>query len=367
MRKRTGLLTLALVLLLAGALPVLSFAAADTNAALDYLKTQQNADGGFGSGFSPDSAVGSTADAVLAIVSVGGDLAVFDQAGNTPLTYLAANAPSVATGGDLAKLIMAVVAAGQNPRDFGGIDSVAALEAMIGADGTIGTENDTFVAHTLAVLALASGQRPIPAAAVDVIKSAQQEGGTWAWDGSVETAGDTNTTSFALQALVAAGEAADGEAVTGALAYYKSIQNEDGGWPYQSPSDFGTATDANSTAVVIQAIIASGQDAAGADWTVAEGSTPIAALEAFQNESGAFAWQAAVPDDNLLATVQTLPALAGNAFPIATMNVGELEATPVTAPETMPETGGATVNLVVLALTSGLALAGSGYALRRGK
>ena len=361
MRKKSGMMALVLALLLAGALPALGFAAADMNAALDYLKTQQNADGGFGSGFSPDSAIGSTADAVLAIVSAGGDLATFDQGGSTPLTYLAANTPT--TGGDLAKLIMALVAAGQNPRDFGGVDSVAALEGMVGVDGMIGTENDTFVAHTLAVLALSSVQRPIPAASVDIIKAAQQENGSWAWDGTAATAGDTNTTAFAVQALVAAGEAADSEAVTKALAYYKSIQNDDGGLPYQNPSDYGTDTDANSTAVVIQAIIAAGQDPAGADWTAASG-TPVAALEALQNESGAFAWQAAMPDDNLLATVQALPALAGKAFPIASMEVDELEATPLTAPETMPETGGALANLAVLMLAGGTALAGGGLALR---
>ena len=56
-----------LIVALVGALPVL--AAADMDAALDYLGTQQNADGGFGSGFSPDSSVSSTADAVHAIVA----------------------------------------------------------------------------------------------------------------------------------------------------------------------------------------------------------------------------------------------------------------------------------------------------------
>jgi hypothetical protein len=364
MRNRTTVLTVILVALLGGALPGLCLAAADTDAALEYLKSQQNADGGFGSGFGPDSAVGSTADAVLAILSAGGDLSTFDQGGNTPLTYLAANAPSTDTGGDLAKLILALIAAGQNPRVFGGVDSVAMLEGMIGADGRIGGENDIFVGHTLAILALNSAQRPIPAAAVDYIKAAQQEEGAWAWDGSAETAADTNTTAFALQALIAAGETASSEAVSRAIAYYQDIHNDDGGWPYQNPSDFGTATDANSTAVVIQAIIAVGQDPASADWASAEGYTPITALEAFQNESGAFAWQAAVPDDNLLATVQALPALAGKAFPLATMDVGSIT---TATPATMPETGGGLVNLALALVLGGVALAGGGYALNRRK
>ena len=93
-----------------------------------------------------------------------------------------------------------------------------------------------------------------------------------------------------------------------------------------------------------------------------DGASPAAALEALQNESGAFAWQAAVPDDNLLATVQALPAVAGKAFPLAKMNVGEAA---VAAPATMPETGGPMLDLVLPALMSGLALAGGGLALRR--
>jgi len=358
MRKQIVTLIVVLAVLLGGTLSAL--AAADLDAALAYLKTQQNDDGGFGSGFSPDSAVGSTSDAVLAIVAAGGDPAAFDRDGNTPLTYLAANAASTSSAGDLAKLILAVIAAGENPREFGGTDSVAKLESLIGDDGKIGGEMDTFFNHLLAVLALSSARRPIPAASVEYIKAAQQENGSWAWDGTAETAGDTNTTAFALQALIAAGEDPGSAAVTKALDYYKSIQNDDGGWPYQNPSDFGTETDANSTAVTVQALLAAGIDPT--TWTVAEGKTPIAALEALQNESGAFAWKASVPDDNLLATVQALPALAGKAFPFATMDVGE-----PAAPATMPQTGGPVADPGIWLLLGGMALAGGGLIVRRRK
>lgn len=361
MKTRKLFLMVALVAVLVGATPAV--AASDPAAALEYLRAQQNADGGFGSGFSPDSAVGSTADTVLAIVAVGGDPATFEQGGNTPITYLEANAAATDTAGDLAKLIQAAIALGVNPRDMGGVDSVLKLEALVDADGKIGGEMDTFVSHLLAVLALASAQRPIPAGAVEQIKAAQQESGGWAWDGSAETGADTNTTAFAVQALVAAGEPADTGAVAAAMAYYREIQNEDGGWPYQNPSDFGTATDANSTAVTVQAIIAVGQDPSGAGWTVADGQTPLAALEALQNESGAWAWQATMPDDNLLATVQALPAIAGKAFPLAMMGVGAAAAP--AAPITTPETGGAVASLVLPLILSGLALASGGYALRR--
>jgi hypothetical protein len=221
---------------------------------------------------------------------------------------------------------------------------------------------DTFVAHVLAVLALRSAERPIPAETIAFITDAQQEGGGWAWDGTAETAADTNTTAFAVQALIAAGVASASDEVSAALAYYEGIQNDDSGWPYQSPSDFGTATDANSTAVTIQAILAAGQDPAGEPWTSSEGTTPVQALGELQNESGAFAWQAAIPDDNLLATVQALPALAGEPFPLTTMDVGDAAES---LPGTLPETGGAVPSLALALIASGLALAGGGLAYRR--
>jgi hypothetical protein len=300
------------------------------------------------------------------------------------LTYLAANAASVTNGGDLSKVILAVIAAGENPHEFGGADLVTELETMIDPSGKIGGESDIFVSHLLAVLALSSAQQPIPAAAVDYIEAAQQENGAWAWDGSTETAADTNSTAFAVQALVAAGADPGDASVTKALAYYAEFQNDDGGWPYQNPSEYGTATDANSTAVSIQALIAAGQDPSGAEWTTSEGQTPLTALEGFQNESGGFAWKAAVPEDNLLATVQALPALMGKALPLATMSPDVAPAgdtsedetsadetstddTSAAMPVTMPETGGAMAGSGLSLLLMGLALAGGGYALRRRK
>ena len=358
MRSGVARLVLAGVLLTLLVSPALAIA--DLPAALDYLKSQQNADGGFGNGFSPESGLGSTADVLLAIVALGGDVASFAQASNTPLTYLAANAPSAVSAGDLSKLILVLVPAGENPRTFGGVDSVSKLEALARADGRIGGAADTFVSTLVAVVALKSVQRPIPAASLDLIRQAQQESGGWAWDGTAATAADTNTTAYALQALVAGGEPVDGPAATKALAYCDAIQNEDGGWPYQNPSDFGTATDANSTAVTVQAILAAGQDPAGARWTSAGGMTPYDALDGLQNASGAWAWKADVPGDNLLATVQAAPARAGKALLLSTMGVGDVVSA---APVTVPVTGGLGLDPAWL-VAAGAALAVGGALLR---
>ncbi len=47
-------------------------------------------------------------------------------------------------------------------------------------------------------------------------------------------------------------------------------------------------------------------------------NTPLTALLALQNTSGAFRYQTAIPDDNVFATEQAIPALLLKTFPIKT-------------------------------------------------
>jgi hypothetical protein len=111
---------------------------------------------------------------------------------------------------------------------------------------------------------------------------------------------------------------------------------------------------------VIQTLIAVGDNPAGDDWAV-NGNTPLDALAALQQESGGFAWQAAVPGENFLATAQAVPALEGKSFldVVGTVDVGE-----AMPPSELPATGGALPWGALLAV-AGLALSGVGLALRR--
>lgn len=357
MLKNIRSLTILLVLggLLLTALP----ARAGAPEALNWLRSQQNDDGSFGEPASSISNLLTTADAVQAIVAAGENPKTWDKNGNTPITYLAANVARLSGAGDTAKTILAAVAAGENPRAFGGVDLVAALEAMLGADGKFGGENDFQFHHCLAIIALKSVSRPIPAAAVDYLKSAQIADGTWAWNFSVTPdEGDNNSAALAVMALIAAGEPADSAAIQKTIAHFRGQQNDDGGFPYISPSPYGADSDANSTAVVLQALIAAGQDPAA--WVKGDANTPFTALTDFQNDDGSFAWQKAMPDPNFLATVQAVPALAGKTYPLAVAAVGE-----AAAPESLPVTGAAPLADAGWLVAAGLALAGGGLMLRR--
>ncbi len=341
--------------------------------ALDWLRARQGADGGFAGDFDGVSNLDATMEAVFAVVGGGEDPATWAQDGNTPISFLESQASkALFNPGDTAKLALAAVAVRRNPRDFGNVDLVAALEAGLDEDGLYGgAEVGNVFGQSLAILALRATGRPIPPSAAEWLVGVQQEDGSWSWNGDTTPgSGDSNSTALAVQALVAVGgrEAAVGRA----LEYLRGLQNEDGGFPYQESPALGSETDANSTAYVIQALIATGNDPTSADWAVG-GSTPAGALAALQLESGAFAWQGAVPEDNFLATVQAVPALAGKAFLDATgsMSLGE-EAVPAKLPVTggvSPEVGPReTYELStwgwVLA-GAGLVLSGAGLALRR--
>ncbi|MDT0346311.1 prenyltransferase/squalene oxidase repeat-containing protein [Streptomyces litchfieldiae] len=122
---------------------------------------------------------------------------------------------------------------------------------------------------------------------------------------------DTNATALAVQALAALG--GHEAAVDSALTWLTGVQNADGGWSFNP----GGASDANSTALVIGAFAAAGQQPGEVE---RDGNSPYDALLGFQlgcdtaneNERGAFAWQ---PDpesgDLFVSDLATVDAVLG--------------------------------------------------------
>ncbi len=273
-----------------------------------WLIGQQGDDGGF-IGFSGESDPGLTADAVAGLKAAefrGEDVAASLDAARVYLTTAGGGYAAVGPGAS-AKLVLAAVALGAEPSDFG-----VASGDVVARTGTPSPSSGLYGAgvfdHALVLMALAATHAPVPPAAVEALRGAQATDGSWAFDGSTgEGAGDTNTTAMAIQALIATANGGDAT-VDAALAYLKGTQTPTGGFPYQP----GGAADGNSTALVVQAIVAAGQDPAGGEWNGAAG-----ALAAFQNPSGAFRYTDEEPGDNLFATVQALPAIAGLPLPVA--------------------------------------------------
>jgi prenyltransferase beta subunit len=272
--------------------------------ATQWLVKQQMADGGFGNGFSKGSDISATADAIIAIAAA--DMPVSsakNAAGLTPVDYLKSQVASASlTTGQYAKIALAVKAAGLNPQQFGGKNLQTLISA--GYDAKTGIYGDTLFVHAEAILALASTGATVPTEAIAALEAKQSPVGGWAFMGSGVP--DVDTTATAVQALIAAGSSAKSGAAGKGLGYLHSLQNADGGFPYQSPSAYGTDTNANSTGLVAQAIVASGDQPES--WAAASGN-PLSAIVVLQQPSGAFAYQSAGASDNNMATIGAIQAL----------------------------------------------------------
>lgn len=283
--------------------------------AVAALLAEQNPDGSF-AGFGGEPDPGTTTDAVIALAAAGERGVEVVEPIDAALGYLEGVAADYAASGQgqAAKLALAAVAAGRDPRAFGGLDlpGMATGEAAGAATpiaGIPGVYGDDLYDHALVLLALAASGAEIPEAAIAPLRSAQLPDGAWAFDGApTEGGGDSNTTALLIQALVAAG-LGDDPMVAPALDYLRSVQTDDGAFAYAAADPL--VGDANSTALAVQAIVATGGDPASTEWRNA-----AAALAAFQNPSGGFRYTAEEPADNLFATLQAIPALAGEPLPV---------------------------------------------------
>ncbi len=272
-------------------------------AAVSWLiNTHQNNDGGFtsfstGANQAP-SDIGGTFDALQAIAAGNGDTEAalgYLEGQSKELTIYAS-----ADGGSAGKALMALSAAGEDPRSFAGQDLTLTLTEAISATGEYNTTSP--YAQSLAMLGLLSipDGDGVAETAVSWLQNRQAEDGSW--DDGFGTAANVDATALAVMALVAAGEPVDGPTLSSAGAFLRQAQ-QPAGWEYGS----GFGPNANSTALALQALSALGDDA----------SAYQDLLLAWQSESGAF--QADFgngPADDFFTTVQAIPALTGRPYPL---------------------------------------------------
>jgi hypothetical protein len=279
------------------------------SAAVGWLVAQQDPSGGF-LGFNGTPDAGTTIDAVMALLTVPGiDQTVIDSA----VAFLNDNAADYAgTGaGQAAKVVLFQAATGGDVTSIDGINPLEIVQDGVNPD--TGLFGIGIYDEAIGVLALVAAGQPVPPEWIDTLRAKQIANGGWAFDGTTEEAkADSNTTAIVIQALVAAGVANDDPAIVNGLAYLKTVVAPTGGFAYAAADPL--LADANSTGIVIQALAAVGQDASAAgEWG---DPAPAQALANFQNPSGAFRYMDSVPDDNLFATIQAVIALTGVPFPV---------------------------------------------------
>ena len=284
-------------------------------AASGWLRSQQDHSGGF-PGFDGTLDPGTTTDAAMALAAARDTDPAAAEALAAAMRYLEENGAAYAqTGpGQAAKLALAAAAGGRDPRDFAGLDLVAAMTAPLATpvpDAVEGIYGDDLYDHALVLIALAAAGEPRPEAALESLRATQGADGGWAFDGTTTPGGaDSNTTALVIQALAAHGHD-DDPAIERALAFLASLRAPDAGGFAYGPAD-PLVADANSTALVIQALLAVGEEPSAPEW----GDAPLA-LSRFQTPAGGLRYLMDDAEPNLLATLQAIPALAGYPLPVA--------------------------------------------------
>jgi hypothetical protein len=306
-----------------------------------YLADQLAAGGGHLDSFGfPDP--GNTAYAVIGLHAAGVGQSASAQAIaylKTQLTDALRYDDGTDDPGRVGYYILAAVSAGQDPYRFGGTaaenDLVARLLATARPAGTdaglFGTGDPAYDGAFRQGIALAAlDAAGVPASDARVIKAAawlvRQQCGNGLWlgyradtttacpaaDPNTFAGPDTNSSSAAVQGLASYRLFPRRSATLDSL---RTIQSADGGFPYLAAP--GQASDPNSTALVIQALLSTG--VAATAWTKGS-ATPLSALASYQlgcqdaaADRGAFFYPGS-RSVNVLATVQAVPAAAGLAL-----------------------------------------------------
>ena len=273
--------------------------------ALAWLKTIQNDDGGFANP-GEESSISKTSWAIMALAASRQDPHKWVKNGSSPVDYLKNNLNSslgkMGTA-DIARTILAVLAANENPRNFSGVDLVAMLKEKVKEEGQIGD----FIYTTIwGIMALKAAGENV-SESVEWLKAQQNEDGGFAW--AVGEKSDYDDTAAAIQALIAAGEPRDSDVIKKALDYLKTGQNEDGGFKYFGNSSSNAASDA----WIIQALVAAGENPR--EWRKGNVSV-VDHLLSLQTEEGYFKYTSIQTSNPGYMTVCAIMALLGEPHPI---------------------------------------------------
>lgn len=213
--------------------------------------------------------------------------------------------------------ILALTAAGQNPKTYGSQDLVAKLKSYY-AQNQMG-DPESLNDDIFGILALVSAGESKDSVEVTGMKNflLSHQGQNGGWGYAVSAASDTDTTAAAITALVAAGVPSQDTTIQNALAFIKTGQNTDGG--FLSNAAFDAASNTSSTAWVVWALNAAG--ISPATWTDS-GKSPIDYLTGNQAAQGWFMDQAGTQENGFtpITTAYAVIALNGKSLPIKTLS-----------------------------------------------
>jgi energy-coupling factor transport system substrate-specific component len=290
-------------------------------AALAWLESVQNQDGGYGEKPGVGSNQAMTGWAMLGLEAGGlNPQGVTSGKGKSPVDYLQSAIAEVQSPGDLARTILALEGAGIEPREFGGRNLVAALLAKRRPDGSY---EDWPNSTAYAVLALRSAGIANVGDSLEWLRGVQNEDGGW---GDVPgSPSDADGTGAVLQALSPSSKSAQR-----AVGYLRQTQQPGGGYRLGGNGSLNT----QSTAWAVEGLLAAGADPAQFK---RGGKSAYEYLEDNQASDGHYRYSSKSDQTPVWVTGQVLVAASRKYLPVEAVPAPPKTPSPTPPPPPGPE------------------------------
>jgi hypothetical protein len=218
--------------------------------ALEWLQcSQQLANGQIGTGGNP---IARSSEVALSLAAAGQPATAMKHGRVSLASYLSAvSTTDVGTNGEL------LLARASQPDTGSAAAVVAQLDGSKSSTGvTAGEYGGDIYSDALAVLGLRADDQVVGSDSIAFLKSQQKADGGWSFDNADQYGTDSNTTATVIQALMAAGVDTHDSVINNGFTYLKSVFAQ-GGFG-DTP---GAGPDPNSDELAIQAILAAGKEA----------------------------------------------------------------------------------------------------------
>lgn len=293
-----GVAALLLVLSLGLFAPAAAHASA-VSAGADWLESQQRPSGGFAADSGRDPGAEMTGWVMLALAAAGRNPLDVTNSGKSPVDFLRNHIDEVKDAGDIARTILALEAAGVNPRSFAGEDLVQRLLAQQRDSGSYQGWPGT---SAYAVLALRAAGAGGTAKTVEWLRKVQGDDG--GWGNEPKDPSTPEVTGAVLQVLSPGSGASDR-----ALSYMRKAKRPNGGF---APGN-NLSANAQATAWASQGLLAAGKDPA----SFGTGESSFAYLRELQASDGHFLQAPGQEASPVWVTADVLVPLSGDYLPIA--------------------------------------------------
>ncbi|HWT90718.1 MAG TPA: prenyltransferase/squalene oxidase repeat-containing protein, partial [Solirubrobacterales bacterium] len=295
-----GIAALFLAVLALGALAPAPAEANSVTRAADWLEAQQRPSGGFGANVGGEAGAEMTCWAMLGLAAAGRNPLDVTSFGKSPVDFLRRHMDEIGDAGDVARTILALEAAGVDPRDFAGENLIARLLSERRDNGSYQGWPAT---SAYAVLALrAAGVEGATARTVAWLRKVQGKDGGWGPEPKQPSTPEI--TGAALQVLTPGSEASDR-----ALAYLRKAKRSNGAF---APSK-NLQANAQATAWAAQGLLAAGKDPA----QFGKGKSSFAYLRSLQADDGFFFQSPGFEASPIWVTADVLVPLADHHLPIS--------------------------------------------------